>query len=276
MGLLSSNQLAGFTETLMATVPCGPAGCLTDSAGLYGCDNQMWHGTTQCIWAYTNASTVAPQCAKWDQCRAFYCHTEPACAGCSPPRVAGTWCFARSTAQVEGSGSDASANAFVKSSPTPPPAPGPPTPVDAWADKVACDYVASSGASSGGGSACNGWTGSSPAACVAKCRANALPAGCPQDPGFRCAFAQWEPSETDAARCQVAAKNCTPVADPDIWHPGGPSGQGWTQDGANLWKMTSCVLKPGEPASFGPVCAEMANKTACTAVSQTCEWDEEV
>ena len=183
---------------------------------------------------------------------------------------AGTFCFARATDQVVQPKPVVPSNAFVKTH-EPPPTPGPPTPVNTWTDKVACTYLASAVS---GSSTCNGWTGGTTEACVAKCVASVLPAGCAADTKFRCAYAQWEPSKTDPGRCQVAAKNCTPVGDPDVWHPPTGGGPGRTALGGNLWKMSSCVLKPGEPKPFAPVCAEMANATTCATVSQTCEWDD--
>jgi hypothetical protein len=281
----SVEAITGYEKTQKSEVGCGPAGCLTDTSGKYGCTNQRWGGTQQCMWMggsmdiNTTAAAAASNCSNWVQCRAFYCQVMPPCPNCSPSRPASTWCFARGTDGVEPS-TEPTAEAFVKKAPGPPPAPGPPTPVDAWADKVACTYVASAVP---GMAACNGWSaasdddtpGMTPKLCVAKCAANEIPAGCPPIANFHCKYAQWEPSDTDDDRCQVAGSRCTPVANPDIWHPAAsPGGSGWTQLGANVWKMTSCVLKPGEPKGFAPACAACRNKTACTNYNQTCKWED--
>jgi hypothetical protein len=207
---------------------------------------------------------------------------EPKCwprsSACDPARrTKETLCFARGVIKPLAS-SESTAVAFVKDK-QPPPGPAPPTPVNEWADQVACLITASSVP---GSSKCNGWANTAGAGspadftaamCIDKCVANAIPPGCAQDPHFKCAFAQWDPNG-DAERCQVAAKNCTPVRDPDVYHPPGPQGgQGWTTSGEQVWRVTACVLRPGEPGVYEEICAKMANKTSCQTVSQTCQWD---
>lgn len=180
------------------------------------------------------------------------------------------WCLARGSTLLDSSPEWVNHTAYLETKLPPTPPPPPPPPPNEWVPNRRCTTQASH---EDGNPQCNGWDMSNgdqnPKRCVAKCTANALPAGCSVPAGgFKCDYAEWS---DDSSSCQVGGVACGPVVDPDH-HVSGPGG-GYTQHGHTLWRLSDCDLKPGFPRAFAPVCQSMSNRTACVTVNATCAWN---